>query len=93
LQIKIKIFSCHTAESKTSQTGGQWYSDTSRFSIPCFSGQDSKVSYTVLCIHAQMQCFQNVVAHFATALSFARKMFKKFTPVYLSMALKKSFIT
>jgi hypothetical protein len=33
---KTKIVSCHTADSKTSQTGGQWYSDTSPFSIPWF---------------------------------------------------------
>jgi hypothetical protein len=32
LQIKTKKVSCHTAVSKT---GGQWYSDTSPFSIPC----------------------------------------------------------
>ncbi len=35
LQKKTKIVSCHTADSKTDQTGGQWYSDTSPFSIPC----------------------------------------------------------
>ena len=35
LQIKTKIVSCHTAEFQTNQTGGQWYSDTSPFSIPC----------------------------------------------------------
>ncbi len=35
LQIKTKTVSCHTADSKTSQTGGHWYSDTPPFSIPC----------------------------------------------------------
>ncbi len=34
LQIKTKIVSSHTADSKTSQTG-QWYSDTFPFSFPC----------------------------------------------------------
>ncbi len=33
LQIKTKIVSTHTADSK-SQSGGQWYSDTFPFSIP-----------------------------------------------------------
>ncbi len=28
------IFFCKTHQSKTGQTGGQWYSDTSPFSIP-----------------------------------------------------------
>jgi hypothetical protein len=35
LQIKTKIVSCHTADSKTSQTEGQRYSDTSPLNIPC----------------------------------------------------------
>jgi hypothetical protein len=34
LQIKTKIVSCHTADSKPVKTGGQQYSDTSPFSIP-----------------------------------------------------------
>ncbi len=29
LQIKTKIVSCHAADPKTSQTGGQWYNNTS----------------------------------------------------------------
>ncbi len=33
LQIKPKIVSCQT-DFQTSQTGGQWYSDTSPFSSP-----------------------------------------------------------
>jgi hypothetical protein len=36
LQIKTKIVSCHTADSKASQTGGQQYSDASPFSVPRF---------------------------------------------------------
>jgi hypothetical protein len=34
LQIKTKIVGCHTADTKTNQTGGQQSSDTSPFSIP-----------------------------------------------------------
>jgi hypothetical protein len=34
LQIKTKIVSCHTADSKPVKKGGQWYSDASPFSIP-----------------------------------------------------------
>ncbi len=33
-QLTIFVFICKTDQS-TSQTWGQWYSDTSRFSIPC----------------------------------------------------------
>ncbi len=36
LQIKTKIVSCHTADSKTYQTWGQQYSDTSPFSVTWF---------------------------------------------------------
>jgi len=38
LQIKTKIVNCHTADSKLVLTGGQWYSDTSPFSIPWYNG-------------------------------------------------------
>ncbi len=38
LQIKTKIVSCHTADSKP-VTGGQLYSDFSPFSIPCLDYQ------------------------------------------------------
>ncbi len=35
LQIKTKIVSCHTTDSKVkSQTGGQWYNDTSPLVFP-----------------------------------------------------------
>jgi hypothetical protein len=37
LQIKAKIVSCHTADSKPVKTGGQWHSDTSPFSIPALT--------------------------------------------------------
>jgi hypothetical protein len=35
LQIKTKIVNCQYSWFQTSQTGGQQYSDTSPFSIPC----------------------------------------------------------
>jgi hypothetical protein len=38
LHIKTKIVSCHTADSKP-VTGGQWYCDTSPFSIPWLQPQ------------------------------------------------------
>ncbi len=34
-QLTIFVFICKTDESKPVKTGGQWYSDTSPFSIPC----------------------------------------------------------
>jgi hypothetical protein len=38
--------------SKTSQTGGQWYSDTSPFSIPCSDGHSNDERLFVkLCLH------------------------------------------
>ncbi len=37
-QLTIFVLICKTDYSKTSQTGGQWYSDTSPFSIPWPTG-------------------------------------------------------
>ncbi len=34
-----------------------------------------------LSVLAAMQCFQNALAYFATAVSYVRKMFMKSTPV------------
>ena len=48
-QIKAKFVGCHTANSKP--TGGQWYSDTSPFSIPCFSHNFSVLRKFALVTH------------------------------------------
>jgi hypothetical protein len=40
----------------------------------------SKISWTINCIHAPMQCFQNALAYLATAVSYMRKMFLKLVP-------------
>jgi hypothetical protein len=43
--MKTEIVSCHTCQ--TSQTGGQCYSDTSPFSIPCLDQAESFLSYNI----------------------------------------------
>jgi hypothetical protein len=40
----------------------------------------SKISCAVHCMHAPMQCFQNVLAYFASVRSYADKMFMKLRP-------------
>jgi hypothetical protein len=41
----------------------------------------NKVSCTVHCMHAAMQCFLNALAYFATAVSYDHKTHMKWTPV------------
>jgi hypothetical protein len=41
----------------------------------------SKISCTIIhCMHALVQCFQNALTYFATAVSYGQKMFMKSTP-------------
>jgi hypothetical protein len=41
----------------------------------------SKTGITVYCMEAPLQCLQNALAYFVTAVSYARKMCMKLTPV------------
>jgi hypothetical protein len=58
-------FYLHNRLIQTRQTGGQQYSDTSPFSIPCFSQQDEtwaefSTLEEAMCVHATYLCCYQV---------------------------------
>ncbi len=55
---------------ETSQTGGQWYSDTSPFSIPCLRCQ------------RQTQMFSQMISPVANALAYLRRPIKNAEKIY-----------
>jgi hypothetical protein len=55
-QLTIFVFYLQNRLIQTSQTGGQWYSDTSPFSIPCLKAkQVCLVCYHLASIYLLMQ--------------------------------------
>jgi hypothetical protein len=61
-------FCLQSSPIQTSQTGGQWYSDTSLFSIPCSLSPSLSLTHTLTHTHIHLKSFfkHNFHMHFHT---------------------------